>query len=543
MADKNLVLLISDSQEYIRHTGDDEKKYGAEINRLFESISGVYIPLLNMFSSLERDTIPFRIALVLPPVCCTLLADPVVQKQYISWLDRRIDLGKKELLRCNGNGKLSAAVKFCLEKAQEDKIDFTTVYGQNLIKKFSEYEKKGYVELLATCGTNIFLPHYADMEEVLNAQVETGLYAHRTFFGGAPNGFWLPELGYAPGIEKVLHAYGVNYTVLDARGFLFSETEPEKGIFAPARCENSVAVFARDNETDGEVFGAKGYASNTVYCDVNRDVGFELPLEKLGPYIEKGSARYASGYRYWKKQLNGTDEDDARFADPSTDENIYDAEAAVKQCSVDASEFIKGKIGKLMKAERLLSDSEAVTLVCTFSAEKFTQNWLEGISWIEQIFRNGVNQPVSFALFSDLLTDRYKMQRVKPYYSANSGAGYGEELLSSRNSWMMRYVRKASSRMIDLAERFPDDTGLKARLLNLGARELLMAQSSGWAKMIENGISPEYAAERFRESVLAFTAVFDSLGSNTVSTEWLTKLEAAHPIFPWINYRIFSRKR
>jgi len=543
MANKNLVLLVSCSQEYIRHTGDERKKIGSEINGLFESISGVYIPLLNMFAQLERDTIPFRIALVLPSVLCTLLADPVVQKQYISWLDRRIELGKKELIRCGGNPKLSAAVKFCLEKAQEDKIDFTAVYGQNLVKKFSEYEKKGCVELLATCGTNIFLPHYADMDEVVNAQVETGLYAHRTFFGGTPNGFWLPELGYAPGIEKVLHAYGVNYTVLDARGLLFSETEPEKGIFAPARCDNSVAVFAQDNETDEQLFGEKGYSQNPVYCDVNRDIGFELPLEKLDPYIEKGSARFASGYRYWNRRYDSSDGDDTHRADPSSDEAVYDAEYAVKQCSADASDFIRGKIEKLQSAETLLPESPSVTLVCTISAEKMIQSWNEGVTWIEQVFRNGVNQPVSFTLFNDLLTDRYKMQRVKPYYSANNAGGYGEELLSSKNSWMMRYVRKASFRMIDLAERFPDDTGLKARLLNLGARELLMAQSCGWAKMIENGTAPEYAAERFRKSILAFTAVFESLGSNTVSTEWLTKLEAEHPLFPWINYRIFSRKR
>jgi 1,4-alpha-glucan branching enzyme len=36
--------------------------------------------------------------------------------------------------------------------------------------------------------------------------------------------------------------------------------------------------------------------------------------------------------------------------------------------------------------------------------------------------------------------------------------------------------------------------------------------------------------------------VFDALGSNTVSTEWLTKLESKESIFPWMNYRIFSKK-
>ena len=51
------------------------------------------------------------------------------------------------------------------------------------------------------------------------------------------------------------------------------------------------------------------------------------------------------------------------------------------------------------------------------------------------------------------------------------------------------------------------------------------------------------AEARFTESIAAFINVFESLGANTVSTEWLTSYEAKHPIFPWINYRIFSKKR
>ena len=544
MASKNIVVLLACSQEYIRHTGDDEKKYAVQINRLFESVSDIYIPLLNMFAQLEKDNVQFHLSLVFPPALCTLLQDPVVQKQYISWLDRRIELGKKELERCGANEKLCSAVKFCLEKAQEDKIDFTTVYNQNLLSKFSEYQKKGYIELLATCGTDIFLPHFSDMPEVMNAQVETGLFAYRTFFEDAADGFWLPEMGYANGIEKVLRAYGVNYTVLDARGLLFSETVPEKGIFAPAKCENGVAVLGRDPGTDEEIFGENGYASNCVYCDQNRDVAFELPADKLGSFIGKGGARSASGYRYWKKQPGGTDEDDVRYTDPSTDENIYDAEAAVSQCSADSISFLKDKIKKLSDAEELMPEAETLSVVCAIDAERMKQNWVEGISWLEQIFRNGAGMPASFALPGKVVTEcRFSMQKIKPYFSADGGAGYGEDTLSSKNGWMMRHVRKASSRMVDLADRFPNDTGLKARLLNLGARELLLAQSSGWARMIDEGISPEYASERFKESIIAFTMVFDSLGSNTVSTEWLTQKEAEHPFFPWINYRVFSQKR
>ena len=97
--------------------------------------------------------------------------------------------------------------------------------------------------------------------------------------------------------------------------------------------------------------------------------------------------------------------------------------------------------------------------------------------------------------------------------------------------------------MVDLSNRFSNDTVLKTRLLNLGAKELLIAQSSNLAKMINHSNYPEFAEARFKESIISFTSVFDSLGSNTVSTEWLTTLEAKDSIFPWMNYRIFSKKR
>ncbi len=108
---------------------------------------------------------------------------------------------------------------------------------------------------------------------------------------------------------------------------------------------------------------------------------------------------------------------------------------------------------------------------------------------------------------------------------------------------MIRYARKAVERMIDLTERFPNDTGLKERALNLGARELLLALADDWPRMVHDHMYDDYAAQRFRESIFAFTTVYDSLGSNFISTEWLTSVEKEHPLFPWLNYRIFSRKK
>ena len=42
MAEKKLIFVLNCSQDYIKHTGEDEEKYAAERSILFESISNTY---------------------------------------------------------------------------------------------------------------------------------------------------------------------------------------------------------------------------------------------------------------------------------------------------------------------------------------------------------------------------------------------------------------------------------------------------------------------------------------------------------------------
>lgn len=534
MADKKIVLLLNASQEYIRHTGDDERKFAAQTNRLFEALTEVYIPLLKMIESLIEDGVDFKLCLVLSPVLCNLLEDPVIQNQYIVWLDEHIVLGQKEIARCESNSHLLSAAKFCLEKFQEAKLRFLK-YNQKIVKKIYEFKKKGFIELLATCGTDIFFPHYNDIPEVISAQVETGINAYRASFGELPDGFWIPELGYYPRVEKIIRAYDMNYTVIDARNFLFSDIEPKNGIFSPARFSNALPVFARDFRTDSEIFEEGGYAANPVYLDKNKDVGGNAPLEYLAPLVSEGTPRYSMGFKYWKKRSQ-------------SDDGIYNYEEAVSQCEKDAADFLAKKSALLNNADKILNKNpdsglQTVSLLISVSLNQLCENWFEGVYWIECMLRSASKYGVSFDLAKNIVGKPQELQKINPYFGSAGGVGYGENLLSSKNNWMIRYVRKASKRMVDLSERFPTDTGLKARLLNLGAKELMMAQSCGWAKMIHNNDSPKYASMRFTQSINDFTAVFDALGSNTVSTEWLTNLENQHQLFPWMNYRIFNRKR
>jgi 1,4-alpha-glucan branching enzyme len=520
MSSKKLGIVVAAHLPYVRHLCEEGELPGPEYDLLFTSISQTYLPLVNLIKKLEEEGVKSKFSIVMTPTLCAMLDDTEIQNQYVEWLDRCIALGQKEIERV---GKDSAKLKIAqdtLKKLQQNKEDFTQKYNCNLLKQFAEFARKELIEILASCGSYAFLPHYADLPEVLNAQVETGIISHRNYFGIAPDGFWLPYQGYTKGLERVLRSYGILYTVLDSRGLLFAEDAPQTGIFAPVRTWNSLVIFANDSKACSEITGENAFLLNKVYKNQNRDIGFELEINELGDFVKPDSPRTNTLFRYW-----------------SNSEEIYDEQAALLQARKDAELYLKNRNETLVEAEKSVN---APSLICKIDARFLGGDWAEGMEFFETLLRK--NADSEFVTPNELIEEQFKLTKVTPYPSAACGMGYGEDLLDSTNSWMLRYTRKMCERMVDLSDRFKDETGLKARLLILGAKELMLSQSAELSKMIHDGDLPDWAKNSFTQSVKNFTTVFDSLGTNLVSTEWLTVLEKEHNLFPWMNYRIFSRK-
>jgi 1,4-alpha-glucan branching enzyme len=97
--------------------------------------------------------------------------------------------------------------------------------------------------------------------------------------------------------------------------------------------------------------------------------------------------------------------------------------------------------------------------------------------------------------------------------------------------------------MIEISDRFPDNSGLKERTLNQAAREILLSLASDWPGMLYKQENTAYARLQIESSLRNFTTIYEALGSNYISTEWLTSLEKRHNIFPNINYRVFRKKK
>jgi 1,4-alpha-glucan branching enzyme len=180
------------------------------------------------------------------------------------------------------------------------------------------------------------------------------------------------------------------------------------------------------------------------------------------------------------------------------------------------------------------------------TADSFGRFWHEGPQFIEALFRMaGDYKNLQFITPSEYIFKQNlsSIQIVNPEFSSSGINGYAETWLDASNDWIYRHLTRSMERMTELAERFPDDTGLKERALNQAAREILLAQSSDWASLLYYQDSTEYARSRAENSLRNFTTIYEALGSNYISTEWLTTLERRHNIFPNINYRVFRRKK
>ena len=113
---KYFSLIIKANQDFIRHTGEDARLNAPVLNTFYESISNVYIPLLNMIKRFEEEQLKIRIGLVLPPLLCNMLSDELLQESYINWLEERIELGQAELRRNRGNEDVSNVIKSIIEE-------------------------------------------------------------------------------------------------------------------------------------------------------------------------------------------------------------------------------------------------------------------------------------------------------------------------------------------------------------------------------------------------------------------------------------------
>jgi len=250
-------------------------------------------------------------------------------------------------------------------------------------------------------------------------------------------------------------------------------------------------------------------------------------MDYIGPYVHSRTIRTNTGFKYYS--VTGKTEN----------KRPYKPEEALRRAEEHAENFIYNRLKQVEKLSKLMK--RPPLFVCPYDAELFGHWWFEGPLWLEFAIRKLHEQNCGMTLITpgEYLEKYPDNQTITPSYSSWGNKGYGEVWLDPSNDWIYRHLFKAIERMQELAERFPDESGLKERILNQAARELLLGQASDWPFILKTGTSVGYANRRIREHIFNFSQIYNALFHNNVKTEWITELEKRNNIFHYMDYRIF----
>src|SRR6266403_4422003 len=282
----------------------------------------------------------------------------------------------------------------------QDRRFFVDEWKCDLPSAFRELRSTGQLEIIASAATHGLLPILQQQTlQAARAQLLIGRDVYVELFGEEPNGFWLPECAYAPGLEPLLQEANVRWFVLDAHGLLFGKPRPRRSIYAPCYTPSGPAAFARDCDSSRQVWSVhEGYPGDPAYREFYRDIGFDLPMEHLGP-IARGSRKF-SGVKYYRITGRGEEKE------------LYDRAAAEKSVETHAAHFCEHQRGQLRELSGLSFDP---IIVAPFDAELFGHWWFEGPRFLELVIRKAAReQGFRLTMPSDYLAAHSTQQAMQP---------------------------------------------------------------------------------------------------------------------------------
>jgi 1,4-alpha-glucan branching enzyme len=523
-----LCLVLHAHLPFVRHPEYDDF---LEEDWLYEAITETYIPLLEVFDGLDRDGVDWRMTMSVTPTLAAMLSDPLLQYRYVRHIDNLIALAGKELERTKWQPAYHRLAVMYHEKFKRCREVFVKQYNHNLLFGFRRFFESGRLELI-TCGaTHGFLPLLDVNHNAQRAQIEIGAREFERHFGKRPQGIWLAECGYVPGVDQLLRDAGIRYFFVDSHAVLYAEPRPRHGVYAPIVCPSSnVAVLARDAESSKQVWSAEeGYPGDFAYREFYRDVGHDLDYDYLKPHLHQTGIRTHLGMKYYK--ITGRTEQ----------KQPYDPKAALDKAAEHAGNFMFNREKQIEWLTGSM-DGRAPLIVAPYDAELFGHWWYEGPEWINFLLRkiHYDQQTVKTITVPEYLDKYPKLQISQPTLSSWGHKGYCEVWLEGSNDWIYRHLHEGGDRMVQLAREHPSPTPLQCRALNQAARELLLAQSSDWAFIMKTGTMVEYAHQRTHVHVVNFNHLYEQIRTNDIDEPWLNEIERRHNIFPHIDYRVYA---
>ncbi len=403
---------------------------------LFDAFARSHLPVLEVAESLTMT--------VTPVLADQLEAEGVGERMLAFLGEHRVGAAARDAEQ--GEAELFPAAESEAER-YAGAIGRLEQLDQKPLRAFQRAHEEGRVALMSSAATHAVLPKLATIAG-RRLQVDAGLRSHRRRFegDGAPEGFWLPECAYVPGLEDVLEERGIAYTCLDQ-----SERESGTAALAPIRLPGGTVGFTIDWPAVELVWSERGYPADPAYLEYHR--------------------LSVNGMRLWS--ISG---------DP------YDPGAAQARAAEHAASFL-GAIRDRLEGHR--ADTGRPGL-CVFAidTELLGAWWSEGPAWLREVLRTAEDEGVRLLTLPQALREHEPEER--PAHESSWGEGKSLETWDSPGvADLVWGARRLELRLLRAVEQ-----GLEPAAAERAARELLAVQSSDWAFMDHRKQAGDYPFTR-----------------------------------------------
>ena len=530
MARGYLLLVLHCHLPYVRHPEHDDF---LEEDWFYEAVAETYVPLLRVLQGLDRDRVPFKLALSVSPTLCEMLGNKLLRERCARYLRRHVELADKEVARTRGTPFADAA-RLYQDHYRDVCRSYVDEWDGRLLDGLAKLARRGKVELLGSAATHAVLP-LLGTEEGRRAQVAAGLRNFEKHFGRRPAGFWLPECGYARGVDGLLARFGIRFFFLDTHGVLLADPRPPLGVFAPLQTPSGAAAFGRDVESSEQVWSAdEGYPGDPAYREFHRDLGYDAELDYVRPYLHADGVRRPLGFKYHRVTGSGV---------PLGEKQPYDPGAAAERAAAHAGHFVRQRADQARRVRQAVGVTPVI--VSPYDAELFGHWWFEGVRFVDHVFRQAAGcTDVLFLTPSEYLARCRRLgprvqQSGEPAPSSWGNGGYFDVWVDGSNDWIYPDLHRAEAAMVRAAGELPAAEGLLRRALNQCARLLMLAQSSDWPFLMHTGTAREYATARFRALMDRFGSLSAQVRTGRVDAAELERCEWLDDAFPEMDYRVF----
>nr|WP_267908160.1 1,4-alpha-glucan branching protein domain-containing protein [Cerasicoccus arenae] len=470
---------------------------------LFEATIDCYLPLLELISA-EPGKKP-RLAASLSPTLLEQWSHHDFTDRFAAHLDRLAAILKRE---CSDQSlpkeRRELAEEMLLRNAQLA-AHFVRKWSANLSAAWGHLASEGKVELLTTAATHAFLPAHQNSPLTRRLQIQLGIERFTALTGITPQGFWLPECGYYPGLEYDLAEAGIQWFAVE-----------NMNGSSVVRCPNDVTAIARQGELSQKVWDAhSGYPGHANYREFHQDAVHQLSHEQAGLYRLPDGGSLPLGLKYWRVTGKG-------------EKDWYDPVVARQQAETDAQDFIES-----------MARTPESFIFLPFDAELFGHWWHEGPYWLENVIQRASQHPaLTLASPTDAISSLKDIPEGLPAASTWGHRADYSFWINPETDWIYPLLANAGRKLKDAIARSESDP-LRRRAVNQLARELLLAQASDWPFMLRAGATAGYAEERLRRHLTRFQFLLNQLATEEIDAETLHALEQLDPIQPNLDLQRF----